>query len=132
MITILALGKTKPVFVKEGIQEYLKRLNKYVPLKYQEVEKLPKLKGYVIALEVQGKQYDSKAFSIFLKKQMLEQKDLTFIIGSENGFENEFLKTVQEKISLSTMTFPHELVRVIFLEQLYRAFTLINNEPYHK
>ena len=132
MITIIALGKTKPPFVKEGIQEYLKRLQKYTPLQYQEVEKLPSLKGYTIALDVKGKSLDSKQFANYLKELSLENKNITFIIGDEKGFDNSFLKSINKTISLSPMTFPHELVRVIFLEQLYRAYTLINNEPYHK
>src|SRR3989344_5480697 len=114
MITVYVIGKTKPLFVKEGIKEYLTRLGKYTPLTYKEIEKLPLCKGFIIALDVTGKAFSSEDFSLFLNKKMFEHKDLTFVIGGAEGFDKTFLKEVDFRLSLSLMTFPHDLVRVLF------------------
>jgi 23S rRNA (pseudouridine1915-N3)-methyltransferase len=86
----------------------------------------------VILLDDRGKQFSSRAFSDFVaKKTMLSARRLVFVVGGAYGFSQSIYERSDEKISLSAMTFPHQLVRVIFLEQLYRAFTIINGEPYH-
>ena len=132
MITILGIGKTKEQFLKEGINEYLKRLQKYASLKYKEMESIPETKGFTITLDIKGKEFSSEEFAEYLKKKTLEQKNITFVLGDSPGLPEEFLNKCQDRISLSKMTFPHQLVRLIFLEQLYRAFSIIHHEPYHK
>ncbi|PIN73739.1 50S rRNA methyltransferase [Candidatus Woesearchaeota archaeon CG10_big_fil_rev_8_21_14_0_10_45_16] len=132
MITLLAVGKARQTFVKEGIDEYLKRVQKYLKVEYKEVSTLDKVKGFVIALDEKGRQYSSEEFALFFKKIDLEQKDITFVIGEAEGLPKEFVKRCHAIISLSKMTFPTQLVRVLFMEQLYRALTIIHNEPYHK
>ena len=90
------------------------------------------MKGYVVALDPLGTELTSEDFASFIKKTTLEQKNITFLIGGPNGIPKEYLRKANKKISLSKMTFPNELVRAIFLEQLYRAFKINKNESYHK
>ncbi len=132
MITIVAIGKARQSFVKDGVEEFISRLGKYTKINYKEVEKIPELKGYVIGLDEHGKQYDSPAFAKKIKEWTMANKELTFVIGPAEGLPKEVLAVCKEKVSLSAMTFPTQLVRLIFAEQLYRAFTINNNEPYHK
>lgn len=134
MITILALGKIKQSFVQHGMNEFLKRLQQYTKVEYIEKNNvnIEKLNGYIIALDEHGQQFASAEFAQLIKKTTLENKNLIFIIGEAEGLSEEILKKCSKTISLSTMTFPTQLVRLIFAEQLYRAFTIINNEPYHK
>ena len=87
----------------------------------------------IIALDKNGKEYDSINFSNYLKKLIeTTQKDLTFIIGGSYGIDKELLNMADEKLSFSKFTFPHQLMRVIFIEQIYRAFKIMDNHPYHK
>ena len=134
MITILALGKIKQPFVQQGMNEFLKRLQHYTKVEYLEKNSLnlDNLNGYLIALDEHGQQFTSTEFAQFLKKIDLENKNIIFIIGEAEGLSEEILKKCSKTISLSKMTFPTQLVRLIFAEQLYRAFTIINHEPYHK
>ncbi|MBI2662452.1 23S rRNA (pseudouridine(1915)-N(3))-methyltransferase RlmH [Candidatus Woesearchaeota archaeon] len=134
MITILAIGKIKQPFVQQGMHEFLKRLQQYTKIEYSEKNnlKLDNINGYVIALDEHGQPMNSLEFAQFIKKTTLEHKNLIFIIGEAKGLSEEIRKKCSKTISLSTMTFPTQLVRLIFAEQLYRAFTIINNEPYHK
>ncbi len=129
MITILAIGKVRQQFVKSGIQEFLTRLQKYGKVEYREVDSFTSAKGYIIALDEGGTQYSSNTFAQFIKKKNLENKNITFLIGPAEGLGDVKRDTT---ISLSNMTYPTQLVRLIFIEQLYRAFTIIKNEPYHK
>jgi len=121
MITILATGKVRERYIKEGMEEYLTRLQKYAKVVYVEKERLNVPDGFIIALDEKGKQYNSEQFASYLKKKMLEEKNITFIIGGAEGIPNEV-----------KLTFPNQLVRVIFLEQLYRACTIMKGENYHK
>ncbi len=132
MITILATGKVRERYIKEGMGEYLTRLQKYAKVSYVEKESLSVPEGFVIALDEKGKQYTSEQFAGYIKKKTLEEKNITFIIGGAEGIAADVKLRCQEKIALSAMTFPNQLVRVIFLEQLYRAFTIIRGEKYHK
>ncbi|MBI2573604.1 23S rRNA (pseudouridine(1915)-N(3))-methyltransferase RlmH [Candidatus Woesearchaeota archaeon] len=132
MIRIVAVGKTRQSFVKEGIAEFVGRLEKYTKIEYKEVEKVGVLQGYVIALDEHGTQYTSPDFSKKIQRLTMNHKDLTFVIGPAEGIPKDVLSQCQDKVSLSLMTFPTQLVRLIFVEQLYRAFTIMNNEPYHK
>lgn len=152
--SLVCVGKTKQDFVEEGIDFYLKRISKYSKLKYQEIL-LPgrgfqgspdevssrecqlfssALKGNesLILLDEKGHQFSSEKFSGFLQHLMnTEQRNVVFAIGGAYGFSDEFRKQASTAISLSPMTFPHQLIRVIFLEQFYRAMTILRNEPYH-
>ena len=157
-ITIISVGKIKEKYFTDAIDEYLKRLSKYCKLNIIEVKDektkenasvteedivketegkriLEKISdsSKVIALAIEGVEYDS----IELAKQLESYRvsgtsDLTFIIGGSLGLHKTVLERADLKLSFSKMTFPHQLMRVILLEQIYRSFRIINNEPYHK
>ncbi len=157
-ITILCVGKIKESFYRQAIDEYAKRLSKYCKLEIVEVtdEKTPdkasevmesqikekeaerlidKLKedSYIFTLEIKGKKYTSEAFAETIEKLTVQGKShLTFVIGGSLGLHEKILKLSNQPISFSDMTFPHQLMRVILTEQIYRAFRIMNNEPYHK
>ena len=158
IIDIIAVGKVKEKYVNEGIKEYTKRLSRYTSLNIIEVddEKAPeklsnrdkdiikKKEGerilnkiaqdsYVIALSIDGKGLSSEEFADKINNLMIEgSSHITFIIGGSLGLSDEVLKRAQMKLSFSKMTFPHQLMRMILLEQVYRSFRIIRNEPYHK
>lgn len=157
-ITILCVGKIKEAFYRQAIEEYAKRLSKYCKFEIIEVadEKTPdkasdalemqikekeadrileKLKedAFVFTLEIKGKRYTSEGFADCIQKTTLQGKShLVFIIGGSLGLHEKVLKRSNQAISFSDMTFPHQLMRVILTEQIYRAFRIINGEPYHK
>ena len=153
-ISLLLIGKTNSKFLIDGIQEYVKRLSFYIPFntKYlndtkntrklsQEQQK--QLEGkmildsleksdYVVLLDEHGTEFTSIEFARYIeKKQSTVQRQLVFIVGGPYGFSDDVKKRANEKISMSKMTFSHEMIRLFFVEQLYRAMTIINNEPYH-
>ncbi|PID95730.1 MAG: 23S rRNA (pseudouridine(1915)-N(3))-methyltransferase RlmH [Bacteroidetes bacterium] len=153
-IQIICIGKTSFNYLDEGIELYLKRLGHYVPLswtvlpdlkksKHWETEQIKTEEGKILLkkipndaivtlLDVRGKQLNSEDFSNFIQKNMISgAKNLSFIIGGAYGFSEEMYKRANFKISLSKMTFSHQLIRVVFLEQLYRAMTILKGEPYH-
>lgn len=157
-IDILCVGKIKEKFFQDAISEYSKRLSAYAKLEIIEVkdegtkadasikeeelvlkaeaERLQKYisdKAFVIALCVEGKQTDSVSFSKVLEKAEVEGKGhLQFIIGGSLGLLPEIKKRANLRLSFSEMTFPHQLMRVILCEQIYRGYRIKNNEPYHK
>ncbi len=157
-ITILCVGKIKEAFYRQAIEEYAKRLSKYCKFEIIEVadEKTPdkasdaleiqikekeadrileKLKedAFVFTLEIKGKRYTSEGFADSIQKTTIQGKShLVFIIGGSLGLHEKVLKRSNQAISFSDMTFPHQLMRVILTEQIYRAFRIINGEPYHK
>ena len=157
-ITVISVGKLKDKYLKEGIAEYTKRLTRYCTLNLIEVadEKAPenlsesdmelvkkregekilkhvKEGAYVIALDLQGQMYSSESFADRLEKLSLQgNSQIVFIIGGSLGISNDVLLRSDEKISFSKMTFPHQLMRLILLEQVYRAYKINKNEPYHK
>lgn len=157
-ITIITVGKIKEKYLKDAIAEYSKRLGKYCKLYILETqdEKTPdrasdaielliqKKEGqrilkhipedaYVIALAIDGNMLSSEAFSHKIEQLGVAGKShLIFIIGGSLGLCTDVLKRADYRLSFSNMTFPHQLMRVIFLEQLYRSFRIINGEPYHK
>ena len=144
MIRIICVGKIKETFYKEAIEEYLKRLQKYHKIIIDEIidsdiktegkiilEKI-KEKDYVITLEITGKEMNSLKFSEYLNKTFIINSNITFIIGGSDGLDNKVKERANYKISFSKLTFPHQLFRVILLEQIYRSFKIINNETYHK
>lgn len=157
-ITIACVGKIKEKFFTGAIDEYSKRLGRYVNIeicqvndekapenmsdaemikvKNTEGEKLLKVikdSSYVVALAIDGKKLTSEGFADFLKNSMVRGiSHITFVIGGSLGLSNDVLKRADYKLSFSDMTFPHQLMRVILLEQIYRANRIMNNEPYHK
>ncbi len=150
MIKIICIGKIKENYLKEAIFEYSKRISKYTKLeiielpdstfdikKSLEVERdrlLSKLNknDYNILLDIDGNSYNSKEFSEKLDKIRNVNSNLTFIIGGSNGVHDDIKNFVNERISFSKLTFPHQLFRVILLEQIYRSYKILNNEEYHK
>ena len=157
-ITIIAVGKIKEKFFVDAIKEYSKRLSKYTNLNIIEVKDektkenaslteedsvketegkriLDKISNptKVIALAIEGTEMDSVALSKEIEKYRVSgSSDLTFVIGGSLGLHKSVLDRADFKLSFSKMTFPHQLMRVILLEQIYRSFRIINNEPYHK
>ncbi len=157
-IKVLCVGKLKESFFIKAVEEYSKRLSKYCRLEIIEVDDEPasgsesarteeiikvaeggrlskhiSVDSYVIALAIEGKKLDSVKFSNKLEELGITGKsDVTFIIGGSLGLDKEILKRADMLLSFSDMTFPHQLMRVILLEQIYRAFRIMRNEPYHK
>lgn len=157
-ITVICVGKLKEKYLQMAIDEYSKRLSRYCKLEIIELpdEKAPETmsesqeleviykegsrilkvipnSSYVIALAIEGKQRSSEELSQYIEKLGVEGKGhLTFIIGGSLGLSQEVLKQVNDLLSFSKMTFPHQLMRVILLEQIYRGFKIIKGEPYHK
>ena len=151
MIKIICLGKIKESFLEDAIKEYKKRISKYQQLEIielqdegindkkvalkKEKEKVLKVlnkKDYIITLEIEGKEESSEEFAKRLNNIFIENSNITFIIGGSYGLDDEIKTLSNYKMSFSKMTFPHQLFRVILLEQVYRAFKIINNEEYHK
>ncbi len=136
-ISLVAVGTFQDADYKSIAQDYIKRISNYINFDIIETtdDKLAKvLEKYdrIFLLDDKGKEYTSKEFSDFLQKQMNQSaKQIAFVIGGAYGFSEEVRSKAQGLISLSKLTFPHQLVRPVFLEQLYRAFTIINNEKYH-
>ena len=150
-IRLYVLGKTKEDFFQQSEAEYLKRLQRYTKLEYitlpaskheTQAEKCLEQEGqtllqklrptdFVILLDEHGKHYGSESFSEQLQSWMMHQSQLVFVIGGAFGFSQEVKQRANAKWSLSKLTFPHHLVRTIFLEQLYRAFTLLKGGKYH-
>ena len=144
MIKIICVGKIKESFYRDACDEYLKRLSKYHKINVIEVMDSDKIhekeliinkidkKDFIITLEINGKELDSVEFANFIDKSFLSNSNICFIIGGSNGLDDEISKLSNYKLSFSKMTFPHQLFRVILLEQIYRCFKIINNETYHK
>lgn len=156
-INIICIGKVKESYLKDAINEYSKRLSKFCNLTISELsdEKLPnklnnsiiseiknkecnkilqtiKKDSYIICLDLNGKEFSSEAFSDKIENIALNfNSSITFIIGGTLGLNEEILSLCNEKICFSKMTFPHQLIRVFLLEQLFRAFKISNNETYH-
>jgi len=153
-ITLLAIGKTDNDDLQALIDQYLKRLSHYVSFSFEiipdakntknlseaqqkqlegsEILKRLQISDHLILLDEKGKQYDSVAFAGFLQKQMNSGlKNLVFVIGGPYGFSEDVYNRANGKLSLSKMTFSHQMVRLFFVEQLYRGFTILRNEPYH-
>ena len=145
MIKLLCVGKIKEKFFRDAIDEYTKRLSKYTKLEIIEVadnESIDKEKelllkhinekDYIITLEIEGKELTSPELSKKIEDIFMINSNITFIIGSSNGLHDDIKKLSNFKLSFSKMTFPHQLFRIILLEQIYRAFKISNNESYHK
>lgn len=150
MITIITVGKIKEKYIRGGIDEYLKRLTKYVKIELielddecfdkektlkkesEKIEKKLNKKSFIITLEIEGKQLNSLEFANLIDKTTVNNSDITFIIGGSYGLSSDIKKLSNYRLSFSNMTFPHQLFRLIFIEQLYRSYKILNNETYHK
>lgn len=151
-VEIWWIGKTFQDFTKNGYTEFIKRIERFTPIaiveipdskglsnpkqiKQQEAEKiLHKLKpdDFLILLDENGKTFSSTQFAQFIeKKENQAIKKVIFLIGGAYGFDEKIYERANDKISLSSMTFSHQLIRLIFMEQLYRAYTILHNFPYH-
>jgi|SRR3989338_2894518 len=136
---LIVVGKLKEAHYKEACQEYLKRLQKYASVEVIEIKDEGKEKeaekilakcnnAFVVVLTEEGKQFTSLQFASFIQKR---ESDIVFILGGPYGLSDQVKKKANLLLSLSAMTLPHELCRVVFLEQLYRAYTILKNEKYH-
>ena len=151
MIKIITVGNIKEKYLKDAIDEYLKRLRKYtnveiIELKDEglvEIDKALALEGekilkyinpkdYIITMEIEGNELSSIEFAKKIENILITNSNITFIIGGSYGISEEVKKLSNYKLSFSKMTFPHQLFRVILLEQIYRAYKINNNESYHK
>ena len=153
-LTLIAIGKTDDRLISQLIDDYLKRVNFYIPVEMKTISDIKKgkkisekeqiiLEGesirkclqpsdYIVLLDDKGKQFSSVQFAKYIEKKMVSiSKRMVFIIGGPYGLSEEIKKISNEKISLSKMTFTHQMVRLLFSEQLYRAMTILNNDPYH-
>lgn len=151
MIKIITVGAIKEKYFKDAISEYLKRLKKYTTIELIEVkdeglveeqkailleaEKIKRHlndKEYLITLEIEGKELTSVNFSKKIDQVLMENSNITFVIGGSYGLSQEIKEKAKFHLSFSQMTFPHQLFRIMLLEQIYRAYKIINNERYHK
>ena len=144
MIKIICVGKIKENFFRDAINEYMKRLSKYHKVVVDEVIdsdiksegdlilKHINFKDYIITLEIEGNMMSSLELANFIDKSLINNSNITFIIGGSNGLDDRFKDISNYRLSFSKMTFPHQLFRIILLEQIYRSFKIINNESYHK
>lgn len=153
-ITLLTIGKTDQDYLKSGIEIYRKRLKHYIPFEVKEIPALRKTSAMsvesvlrkeseilekqlakadqVILLDENGKHMDSAGFAEFLQQKMNASfREVFFVVGGAWGFHNSILQRCHAKISLSKMTFSHQMIRLFFVEQLYRAFTILKGESYH-
>ena len=155
-INLYCVGKVKEQYLRDAIDEYLKRISKYCSISIIELPDKPipeksnstlesqiieaesneiinklNMSSYKIALDLTGKQYTSEEFAEKINKIQLSNSTISFIIGGSLGLSDDLKRICNEKVSFSKMTFPHQLMRVIFLEQLFRSFKINNNEKYH-
>lgn len=157
-ITILCVGKLKESYWRDAVAEYAKRLSKYCRLEIIEVEdeknpdkstagtdkqcmekEMERMKRYIrgntylISMAIEGRKTDSVGFAKHISElQVRGESDITFLIGGSLGIASELKQQSRELISFSDMTFPHQVMRVLLLEQIYRAYRILNHEPYHK
>lgn len=153
-IVLLTVGKTEASFWKEALAEYQRRLQHYVPFELQALPEVKNTKNltkteqknqegvlirkamqagdWFVLLDEQGKEYTSMQFAAYLEKKIqIVSRRLVFVIGGPYGFSDEVYQMASERLSLSRMTFSHQMIRPIFVEQLYRAMTILRGEPYH-
>ena len=153
-IRVIVIGKTDEEYLRAGIKEYITRLKRYIPVDYIEIpalknassltipeqqarekeilEKQIKPGETVVLLDEHGRQLTSSELALYLNQRLVSGiKSLVFLAGGPYGFHKDFKKTNYDLVALSKMTFSHQMVRLIFAEQLYRAFTILRNESYH-
>ena len=153
-IALVVIGKTDAQYFAQAIAEYTNRLTHYIPFEMVVIPDIKNVKNlseaqqkekegelilkatqagdYLVLLDERGKDFSSMQFSTYIEKKMhTVSKRLIFVVGGPYGFSESVYKAASEKISLSKMTFSHQMIRLIFVEQIYRAMTILNNEPYH-
>ncbi|WP_282038232.1 23S rRNA (pseudouridine(1915)-N(3))-methyltransferase RlmH [Saccharicrinis aurantiacus] len=153
-VVLVVIGKTDEQYLEKGISKFIDRLKHYVPFEMKVITDIKNTKNMkalqqkqkegelilaqlqsgdeLILLDEGGKSFSSRGFSNFMEQKMLRGlKRLVFVIGGPYGFSDEVYKKSNGKVSLSAMTFSHQMVRLIFVEQIYRAFTILKNQPYH-
>ena len=152
-ITLLVVGKTTSAQVESLIQEYQKRLTHYIPFALQVIPELKNTKALtpdqqkqaegelilravaqsadLVLLDEHGKEFRSIEFADYIQKKMSSGRDVVFVVGGPYGFSDAVYQRANGKISLSKMTFSHQMVRLFFVEQIYRAMTILRGEPYH-
>lgn len=153
-IALIVVGKTSQPYLTEGIDEYVSRIKRYMPFELYVIPELKNTRNLtmeqqknregdailkalqpgdcVVLLDEHGKELTSLQFAAYIEqKQQTSARRLVFVIGGPYGFSTDVYERCQEKLSLSKMTFSHQMVRLFFTEQLYRAMTILNNEPYH-
>ena len=150
-VVIIGVGKLREKFFREAAEEYKKRLSRYVKLDIIEVDDLPEDAGettkkkegemilskirpddFVVANCIDGKQLDSVELSVFFRERAMSGSRVVFVIGGSLGLSDDVVRRANKKLSMSKMTFPHQLFRVMLLEQVYRAQKIIAGERYHK
>lgn len=148
MIKIICIGKIKEAFFRDAIKEYVKRLSKYTKLEIielndenngdilkKESESILRNindKDYVVTLEIEGKELNSRELSKKIEETLIINSNIVFIIGGSLGLDQSVKNRSNYKLSFSKLTFPHQLFRIVLLEQIYRSFKIITNESYHK
>ncbi len=153
-VALVVIGKTDARYFVEAIEEYTNRLVHYIPFEMQVIPDIKNVKNlseeqqkekegelilkglqpgdYLVLLDDKGKEFTSKEFAKYMEKKMQSvPRRLVFVVGGPYGFSEAVYKSAAEKISLSRLTFSHQMIRLIFVEQIYRAMTILNNEPYH-
>jgi len=152
-VTLITIGKTDDTYLKQGISKYVSRLKHYVDFeikeipdvklgKKQNVIKQKELEGkeilkhiskssFIVLLDENGREFNSLEYSQFIQKRMNTGLDMIFVIGGPFGFSKEIYEMANQKVALSQMTFSHQMVRLFFTEQLYRAFSILKGEKYH-
>ena len=144
MIKIICVGKVKEKYLRDMIDDYIKRISKYHKIEIielidsninkekEELLKVINTKDYNIVMDIDGNNLSSIEFAEKIDKTFLINSNITFIIGGSDGVSQEIKKLANYRLSFSRLTFPHQLFRGILLEQIYRAFKILNNESYHK
>ncbi len=153
-IVLAVVGKTTNGYLRQGIDEYTSRLSHYIPFSIEYIDDVKNTRNlseqqqkaaegksilamldkgdYVVLLDEHGKEFTSVQFSKYIEKRMASgARRMVLVVGGPYGFSQDVYDRANELLSLSKMTFPHEMIRLIFTEQLYRAMTIINHEPYH-
>lgn len=153
-IVLAVVGKTTNGYLRQGIDEYTSRLSHYIPFSIEYIDDVKNTRNlseqqqktaegksilamldkgdYVVLLDEHGKEFTSVQFSKYIEKRMASGvRRMVLVVGGPYGFSQDVYDRANELLSLSKMTFPHEMIRLIFTEQLYRAMTIINHEPYH-
>ena len=151
MIKIICVGKIKEKYLRDAIDEYTQRISKYTKLNLievkdydydninkvlnsekEQIEKYIDSKDYLITLEIEGKQISSEQLARTLDETLTVNSNITFVIGGSYGIDKSIKDKANYHLSFSTLTFPHQLFRVLLLEQIYRSYKINNNESYHK
>ncbi len=145
-VNVLCVGKIKEKYLVEGIGEYLKRLQRFCEIEINEIPDvsgsdevkresdgiLPKIKGFCILLDLEGKQLTSPELSLVMEKAYITNSEITFIIGGSEGVDARVKQRADVRLAFGKVTYPHQLMRLILVEQIYRAFNISANTPYHK